>query len=81
MKIFGYPVFGFYLPFIGKRRIYLNRDLSFVDTGKFDLCDERGPYYTEPMVIEWLGFGVAFGYTVVFDSMTHKPVEVCENVP
>jgi hypothetical protein len=57
--IFGVPLFGVILPFIGKRRIALHRDLSVVDTGEDDILDERGFYFTEPWVIEWLGRGRA----------------------
>ena len=57
MKLFGLPLFGVILPFIGRRRIYLNRDGSIVDTGKVDILDERGPLYIDPVVIEWLGAG------------------------
>lgn len=56
--IFGIPLFGVILPFIGWRRIPLNRDGSFVDTGEMLLENERGFYYVEPFVIEWMGAGL-----------------------
>ncbi len=42
LSIFGVPLIGVILPYIGKRRIYLNRDGSMVDTGQHDILDERG---------------------------------------
>ena len=60
-QIFGIPLFGVILPYIGKRRIPLNRDLSVVDYSEDDIRDARGFYYVEPWVFEWLGSG--FGLT------------------
>ena len=47
MKIFGVPVFGILLPFVGHRRIYLNTDGTPVDTGKVLMDDEIGPIYVQ----------------------------------
>jgi hypothetical protein len=72
--IFGLPVFGVILPFIGKRRIPLNRDGSFVDTGEFDIIDEKGFYYVEPWVFEWLGRGCPLSASLVHLSATGEVV-------
>lgn len=75
MNFLGMPLVGGWLPFIGYRRIYLNRDGSIVDTGKFLMDDERGPIYVQPFVIEWLGRGRAFpSRQPAYDSKTHKPI-------
>lgn len=57
IHIFGIPLFGVILPYIGYRRVPLNRDGSVVDTGHGDILDERGFYFVRPFVIEWLGCG------------------------
>lgn len=49
-------MFGSILPFVGWRKIPLNRDLSVVDTGKADTYDETGMYYQIAFVIEWFGW-------------------------
>lgn len=74
MNLFGFPVFGFFLPFIGRRQIPLNRDGSVVDTGEADVCDEVGPYYTRPLVFEWLGRGFGLGPSMVHDTRTGEVV-------
>lgn len=56
-RVFGIPLFGVILPFIGWRRIPINRNGSFVDTGEEMIENERGYYYVEPFVIEWMGCG------------------------
>lgn len=58
MNLFGLPLFGVILPYFGFVRLYLNADGSHVDTGLMDAHDERGPLYVEPLVFEWLGFGI-----------------------
>lgn len=75
MKLFGYPVFGFILPFIGKRKIPLNADGSFVDDGADDLLDSSGPLFVRPVVFEWLGFGFPITRSLVYSTMTGEPVE------
>ena len=76
MKFLGLPVFGFWLPRIARVRIYLNRDGSFVDTGKDDLMDERGPVYVEPWSVEWLGLGMPVTPAMPRDALTGEPVFV-----
>lgn len=75
MYLFGYPVFGFFLPFIGRRQIALNRDGSQVDTGEADICDEVGPYYVRPLVFEWLGFGFPLTQSCVHETKTGEIVD------
>lgn len=55
---FGFPLIGGAFPRIWRRRLALNRDGSFVDTGEADIADEIGHYYVEPITLEWLGFGI-----------------------
>jgi hypothetical protein len=43
MNILGIPLDGVILPYLGRRRLALNCDGSYVDTGK-DVMDERGFY-------------------------------------
>jgi hypothetical protein len=74
-NIFGIPVLGVILPFIGKRRLPLNRDGSYVDTGEACLEDEVGYYYLEPVVFEWLGFGFALTQAYVHLTTTGEIVE------
>jgi hypothetical protein len=76
MKLLGLPVFGFWLPFIGRVRIYLNRDGSIVDTGAADMRDERGPVYVEPWSVEWLGFGMPFTPATPRDTLTGELVRL-----
>jgi hypothetical protein len=71
---FGVPIFGVILPFVGRRRLPLNRDGSFVDTGAPLIENETGWYYVEPFVIEWLGFGRPFGATPLRLSSTGEIV-------
>ena len=73
MKIFGVPLFGVILPFIGYRTVPLNRDGSFVDTGEADMCDEVGFYYVRPLVFEWLGFGKPLKDSLVYLTSTNEP--------
>lgn len=70
-----FPILGVLLPFIGRRRVPLNRDGSVVDTGELDMCDEIGPYYTLPLVFEWLGFGFGLGPSPVYDSRTDQLID------
>lgn len=65
LRIFGVPVFGVILPFVGRRRIPLNRDGSFVDDDSELIEDGAGWYYVEPFAIEWLGFGLPLGTSPV----------------
>lgn len=74
MKFFGLPLFGFFLPFVGRRRIALNRDGSFVDTGEELMDDEKGFYYVAPWVFEWLGLGQPLTRSVVRRTDTHEIV-------
>ena len=69
-----FPIMGVILPFIGKRRIALNRNGSVVDTGEALLDDERGFYYVEPWVFEWLGFGFPISKSYVRRSDTDEIV-------
>lgn len=75
MKLFGIPVIGVILPYIGRRRIALNRDGSQVDTGRFDACDEVGPYFVMPLVVEWLGFGRSLGPSLVYETCSGEPID------
>lgn len=75
MHLFGLPVFGVILPYIGRRRIALNRDGSQVDTGEDDICDEIGPYYVRPMVFEWLNFGFPLGPSLVYETRTGDAID------
>lgn len=68
-------IFGLILPYIGRRTIPLNRDGSVVDTGQADMCDEVGPYYTKPLVFEWLGFGTGLGPSPVYDARTGEMID------
>lgn len=54
----GFPIIGGALPRIGRRRLALNRDGSFVDTGAALIEDEVGYYFVEPLTLEWLGLGI-----------------------
>lgn len=56
------------VPYIGRRRIDINRDGSLVDTGMFNLSDERGYYYVKPWVFEWLIFGFPLSKSHVYLS-------------
>ena len=76
MTFLGLPVFGFWLPFVGPRRIYLNRDGSFVDTGEVDMRDERGPIVVKPWVFEWLGLGMPFTPAYPRDTITGEKVDL-----
>lgn len=75
IRLFGLPLFGVILPFIGKRRIPLNRDGSFVDTGEELLENERGYYYVEPWVIEWMGAGFPVTRSQVYLVATGEMVD------
>lgn len=74
MNLLGLPLFGVILPFVGRRRIPMNRDGSVVDTGHVDMTDEAGPFYVEPVVFEWLGYGRPLTKSLVFDARTGSPV-------
>lgn len=65
-----FPIFGGWLPRIGKRRIALNRDGSFVDTGETLIDNEHGYYYVEPWVIEWHAASSAFHHPCASDRGT-----------
>jgi hypothetical protein len=68
-------IFGTILPFIGFRRIPLNRDGSIYDSGELSILDEVAPFYTEIFAIEWLGFGYGLsGETSIIDARTGNPV-------
>jgi|SwirhisoilCB1_FD_contig_31_2747434_length_439_multi_1_in_0_out_0_1 hypothetical protein len=71
MKLIGLPVFGFWFSFVGRVRIYLNRDGSIVDTGAADMRDERGPWS-----VEWLGFGMTMTPAIPRDALTGKLVRL-----
>lgn len=66
---------GTLIPYIGRRKVPLNRDGSVVDTGEFDMLNEIGPYYVRPLVFEWLGFGFPLGQSLVFDARTNQPID------
>lgn len=75
MKLFGYPIFGFFLPFIGFTNLAANGDGGLVDTGVDDIRDERGPYFFRVLAIEWLGVGLPFPIKYALrDSKTGLPV-------
>lgn len=80
MRIFGIPVFGGILPYIGRRKIPLNRDGSIVDTGEMVMDDEKGPLYVKPWVFEWLIFGFPLSASLVYDSRTNEVVTPDFNV-
>ena len=69
-------IFGTILPFLGWRRIPLNRDGSIYDLGEIDMTRETdAPFYTDVFAFEWLGFGFSFGReTPIMDARTHKPL-------
>lgn len=74
----SFPILGVIIPWITVRKIPLNRDLSVVDTGQFDMADETGPYYVRVLAFEWLGFGfIIWQYDdgQVRDSITHEFVD------
>ena len=81
LTLWGIPVIGVIIPFIGKVRIYLNRDGSQVDTGQIDAHDEYGPLYVEPIVFEWLGFGFPLTPAVIKDSKTGEDSEFTTKEP
>ena len=67
---------GFLFPFIGKRKIPINRDGSVFDSGELDMLDEKAPFYVEIWAIEWLGFGIpVWPWGIIRDSITGEPVE------
>lgn len=74
MNLFGFPVFGVILPFLGRRTIPLNRDGSVVDTGEADMLNEVGPYYVRPWVFEWLGKGIPLTPSLVYETRSGQPV-------
>lgn len=76
LRVFGLPVVGVILPYIGRRRIPLNRDGSIVETTADDILDERGFYYVEPVVFEWLGFGFPLTDAYVHLTSTGQQVDV-----
>lgn len=66
---------GGLLPFIGKRRLPVNRDGSPFDVGAFDLLDEDAPFYIRIWAVEWLGFGLPlWPWAVVHDANTNQPI-------
>lgn len=75
MKIFGLPIFGFFLPYIGRIKLHLNGDGSVVDTGKADVLDEVGPYYVTPLTFEWFGFGMPITKSMVYSTKTNEAVD------
>jgi hypothetical protein len=75
LTIFGYPVFGVILPYIGRRTIPLNRDFSVVDTGEEFMDDEVGWYFTKPLVIEWFGLGAALWPSPVYITSTGEALD------
>lgn len=67
---------GFVFPFVGRRRLPVNRDGSPFDSGKFDLLCENSPFFVEVWVMEWLGYGVPiWPWAIVKDTRTGRPVE------
>lgn len=78
LMLFGIPVMGVILPFIGRRRLALNRDGSLVNTGEFDLADEVGFFYIEPWVVEWLNFGITITDAPVRLTSTGEIVDEVE---
>jgi len=74
MTLFGFPVFGVILPYVGRRVIALNSDGSQVDTGEYDICNEVGPYYVKPWVLEWLGLGFGLDTSSVYETKTGQIV-------
>lgn len=66
----------FMIPFIGKRRLPMNKDGSVFDTGELDLLDEQAPFYVDVWAFEWFGFGFPiWPFAVLMDSRTGKPVD------
>ena len=74
MDILGFPLWGFWLPFVGRRTVPLNADGSVVDTGLADITDEVGPYYSRPVVFEWFGVGVPLAPSYVYRTGVEGPV-------
>ncbi|KTS51397.1 hypothetical protein NS230_13680 [Methylobacterium indicum] len=75
MKLFGLPVLGLLVPWITRRKLALNADGSFVDTGIEMIEDEVGPYYVRPAVLEWLGFGIPLSQSLVYRTADDEPVD------
>jgi hypothetical protein len=71
----GLPIFGGLVPYVGRRRLALNKDGSFVDTGLNDIVNEVGYYYVEPVVLEWLNMGVPLTAAHVHLTATGEIVE------
>jgi hypothetical protein len=54
IRIFGHRLFGYWLPFIGWKRVYVDDD----GAGGLKISDypyTSGQYYGNPFVLEWLG--------------------------
>jgi hypothetical protein len=73
--IIGFPILGGTLPWITRRRLALNRDGTYVDTGKTLIEDEVGFYYIEVWSFEWLGFGLPLSSDYVRLTSTGEIVE------
>jgi hypothetical protein len=66
---------GLIIPFVGKRRLPVNRDGSLVDTGELDVTDEKSVFYIEIWTFEWFGIGIPISTKAyVRDSKTGEPV-------
>lgn len=66
---------GVLVPFVGKRRLPVNRDGSPFDSGEFDLLCENAPFYVEIWAVEWFGFGIPiWPWAMVRDARTGEPI-------
>lgn len=73
IMLLGVPVFGGWLPYIGRRHIPLNRDGSPVESD--GLIEEGcGFYFVKPFVVEWLGYGRPLTRSYVFRTDTGEIV-------
>lgn len=59
MKLMGFPIFGFWLPFIGWRNLPVNRSGSIISASG-DILEARSPFFITAFALEWLGLGVSF---------------------
>lgn len=75
MKLLGLPMFGFWLPYIGKPHLPLNRDGSFADGESDDLHERVGYYYVKPLVVGWFGVSVPLTPSPVYLTATDEVVE------
>ena len=67
---------GLLIPFIGKRRLPVNRDGSPLEPCSFDQLCQPAPFYREIYAIEWFTFGIKIWQRdLVRDTTTGKPAQ------